>query len=157
MAVNCSTGFRSRILGPSSFESIFNYGCIEVRTGAQPASADLPPTGTLVGRITVGGGAWSAGSNTNGLRFVRTGVSVQNDLAQAWRLAGVATGTAGWFRLRGNSPDGGDLSTTHCRVDGAIGLRDTVGDFQLYLPTLAMSASTAIAIPSWWFNFPPLG
>lgn len=42
MAVNCSTGFRARIMGPSSFESIFNYGCIEVRTGGD-ATALLDP------------------------------------------------------------------------------------------------------------------
>lgn len=155
MAVNCSTAFRTRLLGPSSFESIFNYGSIAVYSGAQPEHADLPPTGTLLGRITVGGGAWSPGSNTNGLRFHRSGIYAGNDVAQDWRLGGSANGTAGWFRLVANAADPGEASALHPRVDGAIGSLEGTGDFQMRLPTLSITPSTAITIPTWWFLLPP--
>lgn len=156
MAVNCSTGFRARIMGPSSFESIFNYGSIEIRTGSQPPSADAPATGLLVARITAGGGEWSAGSNANGLRFTRDGHVARNDASQDWRLAGIAAGTAGWFRLVANAPDDGLHSLTLPRIDGAIGPLEGAGDFQMRLPTLSLTPSTAVAIPSWWFLLPPL-
>lgn len=156
MAVNCSTGFRARILGPGSFESIFNYGCIEIRSGTQPPSADAPASGTLVARITVDGLAWNAGSNANGLRFTRDGHVARNDASQVWRLTGIAAGTAGWCRLLANAPDDGEHSMTLPRVDGAIGLLDAAGDFQMRLPTLAITPSTVIPIPSWWFLLPPL-
>lgn len=156
MAVNCSTGFRSRILGPVSFESIFNGGCIEVRSGAQPASADEAATGDLLARVTNNGGAWTPGSLTNGLRFVRNGIYAGNDLAQDWRLVGLAAGTAGWFRLVANAPDDGSLSVNAPRIDGAVGPLDLPGDYQMRLPSTTITPSAMTTIPSWWFLLPPL-
>lgn len=156
MAVNCSSGFRSRILGPASFDAIFQNGAIEVRSGPQPDSADAPATGALLGRITNTGGAWTSGSPTNGLRFTRAGIYVTNDPSQTWVLSGLANGEAGWFRLVANATDPGDASATHPRIDGAIGPLDVAGDYQIQLPTTTLSASTAIMIPSWWFVLPPL-
>jgi hypothetical protein len=156
MALNCSTGFRDRILGPSSFESIFHRGCIEVRNGPQPASADAPASGVLLGRITAGGGPWAHGGGTNGLLFVKTGAIVVNDPLQEWRLTGEVTGTARWFRLVANPFDPGGQSITHPRIDGAIGLLDAVGDYQMLLPLVTISATTSIVIPSFLFALPPL-
>jgi hypothetical protein len=157
MAVNCSTGFRSRILGPSAFESIFLNGCIEVRTGPQPAAgANAPATGTLIERIPNNGGGWNAGASPNGLRFGRSGVYARNDPAQTWRLTGLATGVAGWFRLVGNAPDDGGLSTVLPRIDGACGPLEGAGDYQLRLPNLSINPSTTTAIASWWLVLPPI-
>ncbi|HRN29253.1 MAG TPA: hypothetical protein PKZ27_02790 [Rhodocyclaceae bacterium] len=155
MTVNCSTGFRARILGSSSFESIFNGGCIEVYSGAQPMHADMEPSGALVGRITREGLAWSNGNPTNGLLFSRDGHHVTNAPTQAWVLKGQSTGTAGWARLRAVS-DSGAMSSTTPRIDMALGPLEGVGDYQVRLPTLALTASTTIPISSWWFVFPPL-
>lgn len=155
MSVNVSTGFRARILGPHSFESIFNGGCIEVRSGTQPDHADMAPTGTLLARITLNGATWTEGSSVNGLTFNRTGHRVTNPLAPPWVLDGIATGTARWFRVRGIT-DAGLLSTTLPRIDGSIGLPEEDGDYQMRLPILTLSASTATPITSWWFVFPPL-
>lgn len=156
MAVNCSTGFRSRILGPSSFESIFNYGCIEIRTGPQPASADEAATGSLIGRITADGGAWVAGNTANGLRFVRNAHVARNDPSQNWILSGLDEGTPGWFRLVGNAADDGGFSVSLPRVDGAIGLAEATGEFQMRLPVSLITPSTTVVISSWWFLLPPL-
>lgn len=72
-----------------------------------------------------------------------------------WGLLGLAAGTAGWCRLRGMSDPGGE-STTHPRIDGVVGLRDTPGDFQLRLGTTAMVPDLTFPITSWWFLLPPL-
>lgn len=155
MSVNCSTGFRAAILGASSFESLFDGGCIEIYSGAQPASADMAPTGILLGRITANGGAWSNGNAANGLKYQRIGHRATNLAGQPWVLKGIADGAAGWFRMRAVS-DADDESTTAVRIDGAIGTLEAVGAYQMRLNSLALSASTAAAITSWWFVFPPI-
>ena len=144
MAVNCSTGFRQRIIGPHSFESIFDGSTIDVYDGPQPETANLPPTGTLVGRIT----------HSGGLRFSRSGIYVTSYPGQAWVLNGLAAGVAGWCRLRTSGDDNSD-STTLPRIDGAVGLIDTIGDYQLRLPDVAMSASANLPITAWWWLLPP--
>jgi hypothetical protein len=156
MAVRVSTGYANAILGATSFASIFLNGSIEIRSGAQPASADAAATGILLGRITRDGDAWTAGSPTGGLQFIREGRYARKDPAQNWILTGVATGVAGWFRLVGNAPDAGGFSTTAPRIDGMIGLPDAVGDVQMRLPNLSLSAASLIPHDSWWYAIPPL-
>lgn len=157
MAVRISTGFASAILGPNSFESLFQYGAIEIRSGAQPASADDAASGSLLGRITTDGAAWTAGSPTNGLVITRSGRMIRKNAPDDWILAGLATGTAGWFRWLPNTPDAGTASTTAVRIDGAIGLTDATGDYQLFLPTLSLTSSSSHTIADWWYSLPPLG
>ncbi|MBH1418029.1 hypothetical protein I5U33_07290 [Stenotrophomonas maltophilia] len=157
MAVITSTGFETLLLGPTSFDGIFRNGCIEIRSGIQPARADLPPTGHLLARITRDGGPWQAGGTANGLHFVRNGRYVYKDPVERWLLRGVANGQAGWFRLVGNEPDLGQISFTAPRIDGAIGLDDgSAGDFQMRLPTLAVTPDTSIELGDWWYAIPPL-
>jgi hypothetical protein len=141
-------------MGPSSFDAIFLNGCIEIRSLEQPARADLAPTGTRLARITANGAPWVAGNPANGLRFSRDGRFATKSLAQRWVLQGEATGVAGWCRLLPNAPDPGTDSTLHPRIDGAVGLTDTSGDFQLFLPTLQITPSTQIELPQWWFAKP---
>lgn len=160
MAVRTSTGFEALILGARSFDSIFQDGCIEVRTGLQPATADDAPTGVLVARITRDGAAWTPGVGAGGLRFQRAGRFVTNNPAQQWVLKGLATGAAGWFRLLPNAADPQAYSLEAPRIDGAVGVMPDegipVGDVQLFLPTQAMTASTTIPINYWWLAKPPL-
>lgn len=155
MATYSSTALRALML--DKFIAAFRYGCIEVYSGAQPASADAAVTGTLLGRVTLGGGSWSEGSSTNGLQFERDGIYVGKPTAAHWVLTGIAGGTAGWFRLRANTPDAGAASESLYRVDGAIGLDGATGDYQLWLPsTLTISASTSVVITSFRYALPPL-
>lgn len=155
MATYSSTALRALML--DKFITAFRYGCVEVYSGAQPASADAAVTGTLLGRVTLGGGSWSEGSSTNGLQFERDGIYVGKPTAAHWVLTGIADGTAGWFRLRANTPDAGAASESLYRVDGAIGLDGATGDYQLWLPsTLTISASTSVVITSFRYALPPL-
>lgn len=146
MATLCSTGFRRLILGPASFESIFNGGTIEIYAGAQPASADAF-AGVVLAEITAPGG----------LRFQRNDHYAFNEAGQPWTLNGVANGTAGWGRLLPASPDDGSVSTVLPRIDFAIGPDDdSPGDFQMRLPTVSIAPGTTITVASWWFLLPPL-
>ena len=154
MAVRTSTGYEAMILGPASFDSIFHNGVIEIRSEEQPASADMPAAGLLLGRVTVNGGPWSAGNPANGLRFSRGGRFAMKNLSQRWVITGIATGIARSFRLLPNAADPNTESQTHPRIDGAVGLVDAPGDIQLYLPSLNFSPSTSIELPSWWFSQP---
>jgi len=154
MAVRTSTGYEALIMGPNAFDTIFHNGCIEIRSGPQPVSADAAATGTLLARVTANGGAWTQGNAANGLRFARDGRFAMKLATQRWVIKGIASGVAGWFRLRRNGIDAGGESLILPRIDGAIALPDSPGEAQLFIPTLAMTPSTTIELPSWWFAKP---
>ena len=119
MTIRLSTGTRNALCSTAGFSSIFANGIIEVRTGTQPASADAAATGTLLGTFTLNSGAFVAGSPTNGLTFA----AAENGAVSksgVWSFSGIAAGTAGWFRLKGNALDNDALSTTLPRLDGSI-------------------------------------
>lgn len=149
MTVRESTGMRTALCGSQGFSSIFANGCIEIRTGSQPVSADVAATGILLGTVTQASGPFTPGSPTNGLTFAAAaGGSVSK--SGTWSFVGVAEGTAGWFRLKGNAVDNGAISTTLPRLDGscatsgadmsisniniAIGAPVTVDVFQYIIP-----------------------
>lgn len=155
MATYSSTALRALML--EQFIKALKYGCIEIYSGPQPDNADAAIAGTLLARVTKNGGAWTAGSSANGLTFVRDGIYAGKESADTWLLKGIATGTAGWFRLRANSADAGAQSTSLYRADGAIGLDGDTGDYQLWLPdTLAITASSSIAVTAFRYALPPL-
>lgn len=157
MTTRTSTGFVAKILGPSAFEDVFKYGAINVYTGVQPDTADDPVQGTLIARITSEGGPWAHDSSANGLRFERTGRFALNASDQNWKLSGLATGQAGWWRLVANANDAGLYSATLPRIDGAVGLETDPSDIQLVLPTLSVAVGVQIAITQWYYAIPPLG
>lgn len=156
MAVMESTGFVEAILGPRSFDQIFRDGVIQIWSGSQPTSADEAPVGTLLGLVTADGVDWSAGAASGGLRFSRTGRYVVKDPAQLWQFKGIASGTAGWFRLLPNSVDPATRSMAAPRIDGAVGAADAAGDAQIKLPSINITPGLTIDISSWWYAFPPL-
>lgn len=142
MTVKLSTGFRNALLNNQSFSEIFSAGVIAVYSGAQPASADGAPTGTLLGYITKDGAAFVPGSPTNGLNWGAAAGGVIGKNSDNWRLAGAAAGTAGWFRLMGNAADNGLASTTLPRIDGAVATSG--GELNLSSLTVAVGSITTI-------------
>lgn len=142
MTVKLSTGFRNALLNNQSFSEIFSAGVIAVYSGAQPASADNAPTGTLLGYITKDGGAFVPGSPTNGLNWGAAEGGVIGKNTDNWRLTGAAAGTAGWFRLMGNAADNGLASTTLPRIDGAVATSG--GELNLSSLTVAVGSITTI-------------
>lgn len=84
--------------------TLMSGGSVEIRTGSQPASASDAATGTLLATVTLGT-APAASSGT---------VSMPDPAS----VNAVATGTAGWFRVKSSS------SATVW--DGAIGAEGTL-------------------------------
>lgn len=119
MTLKFSTGLRNNLAGTTGFAQTFANGIIEIRTGPQPVSADDAPTGTLLGVVTLNGGAFTPGTATNGLTFgAPAGGTVEK--SGTWKFTGLAAGNAGWFRFKGNALDSDASSTALPRLDGAI-------------------------------------
>lgn len=145
MALKLSTGLRNGMLNSTGFTEAFNDGIIYIYTGPQPTDADSATQGTLLMRITVNNGAWSAGSATNGLGFDAPVAGViSKAAAEVWRGLGVADGTAGWFRLCGNATDAGGASTTLPRLDGSVAISG--GDMNLSSIAIVTSAPTTLDV-----------
>jgi hypothetical protein len=152
MTVQISTRFKQLILGTSSFEQIFDGGRILVYSGAPPATADHPVTGTLLAQITELGLAWAPDHSAGGLLFGRTGAWAIKDSGQNWVLSCSVAGTAGWFRLVGPSSDAGLLSYSAPRIDGTV-RADGSGDMNI--ETLALTVGYTLPVQQFLFSFPP--
>lgn len=154
MAIRLSTGLFNKLLGTDDFQTIFNDGVIRCYSGTQPTTPDSAPTGTLLGSITVGGGAFSHGSATNGLSFDNpVGKVISKAAAETWQFKGVATGTLGWFRLQGNAADDNSGSnTTLPRLDGTLGNSTSTADGKL--STTSVTATTTITIDTFSITGP---
>jgi hypothetical protein len=145
MAVRYSTGLRDKMLGSESFLEAFTNGVLRIYSGAQPVNADAATSGTLLLEITVGGGAFSHGSPTNGLNFdAPVSAVLSKAAAEAWSGIGVAAGVAGWARLSGNPLDSGGSSTTLARVDMSVA--KTGADLNLSNTTVAIGAPQTIDV-----------
>ena len=111
---------------------VLKDGVIEIRTLSQPDSADDAEVGTLLGTITLSGGAFTPGSFTNGLEFDDAdSAAMAKPSALEWKFTAVATGTAGHFRHLGNAEDTGADSTTLPRMDGSVGLSGSGKDMTM--------------------------
>lgn len=157
MATRVSTGHRNKMLGEqgvetgaNGFKGIYKYCYIDLYSGAQPTTADDAATGTLLGHVTLDGGTFGEGVTTYGLVWdTPANGSISKPSAANWKFTGLATGTIGWFRIRGNAADNGLSSTTLPRVDGTAGitsgeLRLTVLDVVLGTPGVVSSATFAL-------------
>jgi hypothetical protein len=120
MALRFSTALRNATIGTVGMAGALSTGVIEIYTGAQPATANDPVSGTLLGTVTTNGAAFTPGSATNGLTFATAADGAVAKAASNWQFTGLATGSAGWFRFKGNAVDAGSSSTTHVRLDGSI-------------------------------------
>lgn len=80
------------------------YTAIDIYTGAQPATGNTAASGTLLGTVT-------------GITF---GTAASGSVAKTgtWSTTAVASGTAGWYRLR----DAGSTASE----DGAFGAEATI-------------------------------
>lgn len=130
------------------------YGTIEIYSGSQPASADDAVTGTLLGRVTLSAGAWTEGTITNGLQFnAAAGRQMTKKTGEIWQFIGIANGTAGWFRFRGNAADTGMADTLEAlpRIDGRI----AVTGAELNMSNLNVVIGATTTIDSFTLRFSP--
>ena len=150
MTIKLSTFLRTQIAGTTGFGTSFANGVIEVYTGAQPATADAAPTGTLLGTFTLASGAFTPGTATNGLTFA---AAASGAVAKTgvWSLAAVAAGTAGWARFKGNAVDAGAAAdTTHARMDMSVGVTGA----DLNLSNITFTVSLPVSIDTFTFTTP---
>lgn len=107
---------------------------LEIRSGAQPATADLAPTGTVLASMTLPTPAMSSAVNP-GATSAKAGT---------WQDASAdATGTAGWFRIRA-SGDALTTNNTDRRIDGAC--TATGGGGELELQNLSIAVAQQITV-----------
>lgn len=133
-----------------SFQVLFLDGVLEIYSGSQPASADDAEVGTKLLRITVGSGAFTPGSPTNGLEFdpVLDGVlSKASD--EIWSGVGLVAGSAGWFRFYSNNYDSMNDGTA-VRFDGSVGTSNA----QLNLSSVAIAVSATTTIDKFQITMP---
>lgn len=136
MAIRMSSALQNHLLGNGPLVTAFSFGVIHIYSGPQPESADMPPTGTLLARITDGGGAFNHGSPDNGLllqALPQYNTAVKSPL-QTWVLTPLSTGDAGWWRFKANAADADAESVANIRLDGAV-----VAPFtEMYLPSVSI-------------------
>lgn len=121
MTINCSTGFRTGILGPQSFNDLLGGGVVQIYTGPQPANADAPVQGTLLGIVSVNAQPWTPGNPAAGITYSVSGIAAVPAYNEPLAFIAQASGVAGWFRIVGNAFDSGQASLLSPRIDGSIG------------------------------------
>jgi len=100
-----STGLKNAVLFNQPMISALSFGVIQIYTGAQPASPNDAPTGTLLGTVTRDGLSWTEGNPQGGLTLTAIpsfSYLVKSD-TQTWIFTAVDAGQAGWWRFRSNS------------------------------------------------------
>jgi hypothetical protein len=134
-----------------SLKDTLRNGIINIYSGSQPANADTAASGTHLATITVGSGAFTAGSETNGLEFgTASSGEIEMSSSETWSGVGLADGTAGWFRFYGNATDAGGAATTYPRVDGSIGTSGA----DLNMSSTSISTGSTYTIDSFKFTLP---
>jgi hypothetical protein len=125
MAVRYSTKLRN--VQAAAVKTALADGVIDLYTGTQPATPDSPAVGTKIGRITLGGNAFVAGTATNGLEFDAPVLDVLSKAsAEEWKFTALADGRIAWARFIGNATDDNSTSTALPRMDFTVGI--TTGD-----------------------------
>jgi hypothetical protein len=105
-----------------SIKDVFKDGVLRIYSGAQPASPDAAISGTLLLEVSESSGAFVAGAFDNGLELGDAALGIIAKAAgETWQDAGLAAGTAGYFRLVANATDNGGADTALPRVDGSVG------------------------------------
>jgi hypothetical protein len=120
MTIRVSNGLRASILGPYGLSAMMDYGVIEIYSGTQPVSASNQPTGTLLAKVTNNGDTFTPNTITGALHIVQAdggGLTKSG----VWRMIGITTGVAGWWRWKWNQPDDDSNSLYYPRMDGAVG------------------------------------
>ena len=118
--IRLSSGLRASMLWTWGLNALLEGGHIRVYSGPQPATADAPPSGQLLGYISTDGLLPQPGQPPGGLHFTLESRAVLVNHG-TWILTGTATGEAGWWRLVWNAPDPGTHSDYYPRIDGTVG------------------------------------
>ena len=135
MATRIPTAVRNAIVDTvvDRLDAGAGAGYIEIRTGAQPASANDAATGTLLGTLPLSDPAFGAAAN---------GSAAANAITSDTNAD--ASGNAGWFRAYD--------STAAVVVDGSVTATGGGGDMEL--TSVAIVAGETIQVTSWTVTMP---
>lgn len=116
-----STGLRNSVAAEYGLGLMMNGGIIRVYAGLRPDSPDEAPGSLLLGTITTEGKVFFPVNDPNDagllLKLLSPGV-LMND--GEWRLKGIASGEAAWWRWCWRLADSELSSTFYPRVDGLV-------------------------------------
>jgi hypothetical protein len=121
MTVKISTGLATSMVNDKGFKEAMDGGTVELWSGAQPATADAAPTGTLLAIGTKDALPVTPGSLTNGLVYATPTTPTISKSADNWKYSPIAAGIVGWARFKANAADTGSVSTTALRMDCSAG------------------------------------
>lgn len=149
-----STGLQQNLLGGSGGDSVQQLllgGVLRIFSGTQPSSCDDVEVGTLLAEVSLSGATFVPGAtSTNGLTFADPVDGVlSKTVSEAWNGAGVAAGSAGWFRFYDSNRTVG-ASTSSVRLDGAIatsGGEINMANSQIEIGTPVIINSFDITLP----------
>ena len=134
-----------------SLKDIFHDGVLRIYSGTQPSDPDTAVSGTLLIEVTESGGTFAHGAFANGLEFGDAAAGIiAKAAAETWQGAGIAAGTAGYFRLCANPTDAGGASTSLPRIDGSVGTSGA--DLNMSSTTITVGAT--YTIDSFQFTLP---
>lgn len=124
----------------SGFATQFDSGFLDIYTGAQPATADAAPTGTLLATVTLPADALSVAA----ARVLSKQGTWEEDAA-------LAAGVAGWgrFRLAG---DPNTLDATQIRLDVSVGITGSGED--LILDNTNIAVGQRVVVNTFTFTQP---
>lgn len=122
MALTLSPALKKAALDSGLGPAFDTTGVIKIYTGTKPATADMAPTGTLLGTLTLSADAFAAAAGTSAVSI--TANAITSDTSAD------ASGTAGWFRVQ-LTGDLGTTNTTDKRLDGTITATGSGGDMTL--------------------------
>jgi hypothetical protein len=149
MSIRLSLGLENSLLGEFGLSAMMNYGVIEIYSGEQPDGAENSPTGTLLGRITQNGVPFQVGTVIGGCQLELLGTGGLG-FVPGWRLKGVTTGIAGWWRWKWNQPDDDSDSLYYPRMDGLVGE-------SLVLRSNSITSASDILISNFFVSFTTCG
>lgn len=137
-----STGLRNALASNYGLGLMMNGGIIRVYSGTRPTTPDAAPSGVELGRITTEGRTFVFPDDPYeaGLRLLVNSPGIlYND--GIWRLKGITSGVASWWRWCWADNDPLTLSTYYPRVDGLVST-------ELVLYTNVVTAATDTQIES---------
>lgn len=152
MAIRISTALSNALMDTAPFKTAMNLCFIDVYSGTQPSGsapttgADAAVTGTLLVTIsnnsTATGLTWEASA---------TGGVLEKAPAETWSGSAVASGTAGWFRIRlAGDTNAADTGFIYKRVDGSI----STSGADMNVGSLTVTAGAPFIISAGSFTLP---
>jgi len=144
---------KMQVIKGGSLKDIFKDGILKIYSGSQPASADNAVAGTELLAISVASGAFVAGTPTNGLEFGAAAAGAISKSTAVWSDTGIASGTAGCFRLYANASDANGEDTTpflYPRLDGSVGTSGA----ELNMSSTSITIGATTTIDTFTITFP---